>query len=44
MDAKKSLLIDDCVILIDSILCSTISNKMLGTGCNLVPVQKIIVG
>lgn len=37
MNAEQSLAVDDGVVLIDSFLCSTISNKVLGAGCDAPP-------
>lgn len=41
MDAKKSMAIDNGIVLIDSILCPTVTKVMLSTGSNFVPTQSV---
>lgn len=42
MDAEKSLAVNNSVILVDALLGPAITNKVLGTGHNIVPVERRI--
>jgi len=41
VNAKQSMPAYHCVVLIDSLCGSTVTNIVLGTGCNFLPVQQV---